>query len=170
MEKEVTDKLKKFFNDRESLLKEDSEVVYFLVEARKILEHQRGNNNYKFLRFYADWALHVKKDRFFTEEVKEMLKSDHLGITSSEVSLDELEEFLLDFKKLKIDIANFLKINNLPTDLVGQEGLWENFANIYTDIISNQPIKLPIETKFLIINVSKDGPTTNIKTSVEQEN
>lgn len=44
------------FSHNHSTFKEECEVVYLMVEIRKILEY--GGKSYKTLRFYCNWVLH----------------------------------------------------------------------------------------------------------------
>ena len=65
MTPDIQFKLERFFNERLPFT-EEWQIVYLLVEIRKILD--RGNNRkYPLLRFYADWAVHTAKDRINSE-------------------------------------------------------------------------------------------------------
>jgi len=41
----------------------EADVVYFMSEVRKILEHETSASKYPALSFYANWCLHTKIDR-----------------------------------------------------------------------------------------------------------
>jgi len=60
MKDEITNKLTDFLNRTERFT-EESQVVYTLVELRKLLDHY--GSNARLLRFYADWSVHIAKDR-----------------------------------------------------------------------------------------------------------
>jgi hypothetical protein len=40
----------------------EAQVVYVLVEARKLIEHSERPESYLPLQFYFDWALHTRLD------------------------------------------------------------------------------------------------------------
>ena len=164
---EIEEKLNIFLEDRKYQFTEECEVVYFLVEARKILEHQRNKSEYKFLNFYADWALHIKKDRNFVREVKELVKKASSSITSRGEPFSSLDNFYLDLNSFRKDVGKFLKNHNLPNELVNEDWLWEEFTDLYGKVVSDQPIELPIQTKIMIINVTKNGSTVTFNTEVK---
>ena len=99
-EKEITQKLREFLNSRKSHLNEECDVVYFLVEIRKVLEHQKNKNQYRFLSFYADWALHPKKDRNFFKDMRVLAHGAYSSIAARE-SFRHLDDLFLDLVSLK---------------------------------------------------------------------
>jgi hypothetical protein len=96
MQLEIIDKLDKFLK-LHNPFSEDYHAVYFMVETRKILEHE-NNNTYRFLKFFADWSVHTKKDR--TRLVKLMAEDIYREIRSKGSSV-EANPKLVDFTSMK---------------------------------------------------------------------
>src|SRR3989344_8041519 len=73
MRAQIVEKLDKFLTEHQ--MKEEVEVVYLLVELRKLLDREREQNHsdsYPLVRFHADWAVHTKKDHI-TPTMKEIM-------------------------------------------------------------------------------------------------
>src|SRR3989338_10226393 len=72
-QKQLIDKLTIMLNDLEARRYELDEkvILYFLVEARKMLEHNENAGSFPAIKFYADWAVHTRKDYAptFIEEI-----------------------------------------------------------------------------------------------------
>src|SRR3989344_1572221 len=77
MRAQIVEKLDKFLTEHQ--MKEECEVVYLLVELRKLLDREREQNHsdsYPLVRFHADWAVHTRKDRITPAMEKIMIKID----------------------------------------------------------------------------------------------
>ena len=70
----------------------ECDVVYLLIEIRKILDHE-NNNKYPILRFYSDWAVHTEKDKI-TKEIKKVMP---------ELAQDKVKKFIEKHKIKKED-------------------------------------------------------------------
>ena len=73
MRAQIVEKLDKFLTEHQ--MKEEFEVVYLLVELRKLLDREREQNHsdsYPLVRFHADWAVHTRKDKI-TPATKEIM-------------------------------------------------------------------------------------------------
>jgi glutaredoxin-related protein len=106
----------------------ESRVLYLLVEIRKVLEHDDVRES--ILRFYADWVVHTKLDKSFSQKIYEELKSrDSRGGAN-----------ILNFERLRKDLKQFLIKYQLPTDLVEVDKHWISFRENLIDILIDVPI------------------------------
>ncbi len=60
MQNDIEVKLQKALSKRSY---PEERVVYILVETRKLLEHDGEPPAYRWLKFFCDWALHIKMER-----------------------------------------------------------------------------------------------------------
>ena len=70
---EITAKLRRALS---KLPKNEKEVVWILVEIRKLLDHTGDKTKYFWLRFFCDWACHIKMERKAAKELMERLDSE----------------------------------------------------------------------------------------------
>ena len=64
-------------------------------------------------------------------------------------------------------MKGFLENNNLPTNLVDNNWTWEDFADAYTSIISDQPIELSVKTGTMVLLAVKDGHTIRFNAEIK---
>jgi hypothetical protein len=148
MQNQIIAKLTKFLGKP---LSEECHVVYFHVESRKLLDHERSRTgeDYLMLRFYCDWALHTSKDRM-TREVRgiivairdEIATADRNGRSDLPSMSPTLVQFL-DMAHLKEEVHRFLDSNGLLLDHV--IGAWPRFVTLLARVLEEQPIAAPVE-------------------------
>jgi hypothetical protein len=66
MERDIIDKLTGEFDER---ITSERQVVYILVELRKLLERNSTLKNYSTLKLCADWAAHPRLSRGPAQEI-----------------------------------------------------------------------------------------------------
>ena len=128
---QIKDKLKNeflFLESEENTL-DEKDVVYFLVEVRKMLYHEKKTRVFPAIKFYADWVVHIQKD-YIPKFIEDMMKT----------SEDKLDEFV-KMKYLKQEITQFLKSHELPILLVNDKN-WEFFWRKLICVLSEQPLIL----------------------------
>src|SRR3989344_7144973 len=54
-------------------LTEECQVVYLMVEVRKIIDHEKSGATYPLLKFYGDWTVHTEKS-YITSEIKQVME------------------------------------------------------------------------------------------------
>jgi len=130
-QRQIKDKLRTELSILESgeYYLEEKDIVYFLVETRKMIDHENKAYVFPAIKFYADWALHIQKDHV-PEFVQEMMGN----------SDDKLNEFV-NMQYLRREISNFLKSHELSLILVNEKN-WKVFWRKLIDILSEQPIIL----------------------------
>ncbi len=103
-------------------------AMYLLVEIRKVLEHENVKGG--ILRFYCDWVVHTKLDRFGAQEIYDKINSENTE--SSQI---------ISFNKLKNELKKFLKDRDLQTDLTDKSNFWKTFKEKLIDILVDTPIE-----------------------------
>jgi bifunctional DNA-binding transcriptional regulator/antitoxin component of YhaV-PrlF toxin-antitoxin module len=120
---------------------DEKDVVYFLVEARKMLEHEKTAATFEAIKFYADWAVHTRKD-YAPQFIEDMIGKGK--------SVDEF----VSMEYLRNEIIRFLKSHDLPIFL-GEESNWKLFWTKLVGILSEQPLTLKIAINRFQFRVSE---------------
>ena len=143
---EIQEKLNNFLI-KYQLFKEESQVVYLLVEIRKILEHD-NEKNFKLLKFFCDWTVHTKKDRSMEGIIKIAMEINNL-VSSVDKITTEQNEIILKFfemKELRQELLDFLNAHLLFNKICTEDKAWKAFVELLTQVLSGQPILHPINT------------------------
>lgn len=133
----VIDKLKNFLN-KHPIFSEECEVIYLMVQIRKILDYKNSRCPYSTLRFYCNWVLHneLSQERT-TKLLSNMLESCIDDKKSGHDNARNIKLYNSDFFKLntlKKEFRVFIEENTLPTDLLKNKNWWE-FAKLLLEII-----------------------------------
>ncbi len=146
MEEEIILKLKEFLSKHTSMTEEQN-VVYLLVETRKLIEKNGSKGKYPILRFYCNWALHPCKSRD-NQAMLEIIEKIEKSITSGP-RFQKTRNFLLDdesplkfisLEELEKEMEKFFDGKDLPKTIF-QGSNWSNFRDSLIHILANQPIK-----------------------------
>jgi hypothetical protein len=163
MKLEIVEKLNVFLG-KHSQFHEECEVVYLLVEIRKILEHD-NETGYKLLRFFCDWTVHTKKDRKMEGIVEIVNKIDSLVSSVDKITSEQNEQILkfLEMNELRKELSQFLISYSLPNNLCEDDHNWSTFVDTLAQVLSGQPILNPIETiKSIEINSNSVGSSITV--------
>ena len=132
----VVDKLNSFLT-KHSIFREECEVIYLMVQIRKILDFKDSKYPYKTLRFYCNWVLHIKlSNKWTTKLLSNMLESAVDSRESGHDNARSVIKLCSDFLKvntLKEELELFNKEHGLLLDLSGNK-LWK-FARLLLGII-----------------------------------
>lgn len=153
---EMTTKLIGFLS-KSHVLTEECQVVYLMVEIRKIIDQTRSATRYPFLKFYSDWTVHSKKD-VITPEVRQMseemfsfavseINAAHPGMPGEKSQVLEFAYMSALGKEMNSFFMEFGFESDLPTD----ETKWINFVSLLVKVLENQPINNPSENVQSII-------------------
>lgn len=146
---EIIEKLNKFLINHNPFT-EECQIVYLMVEIRKILDHERSNNpqnNSTPLRFYCDWTVHTEKTKI-TDNIRTIMDKVFQDVKSqieqpySVQAMSPVMQFAY-MDKLKDEMFRFLKNRDMNTDLVGNH--WLPFVQLLVRVLENQPIKNPTD-------------------------
>lgn len=156
MKEQIVDKLNRFLYNRRLI--EESEVVYLLVELRKLLDREKERNGldeYSLVRFHADWVVHTKKDRI-TPAIMEIMTriDDSIDVYPKNGNV----EFLL-LPEFRSELNEVLEKFHLPRDFCKKDNLWLDFMMTLTQILADQPIidPTPNISEFRYIDMKREG-------------
>jgi hypothetical protein len=143
-EHSILGKLRKIL---ENDFSEEYHVFYVMVEVRKYIDLTKQEGSYRYLNFYADWAVHPTMDRAmaqsFVEAVNEMMGApftDGGGIGESPALCA-----LLNFERLRGELLEFLTRERLPIKVCDQDQNWERFLELYLRIVDECPMVLRLK-------------------------
>ncbi len=158
-------------------IRTEAEVVYALVETRKLLEIQQQSDAYPALAFHCDWALHSHMDRrparlmlktfddycdkcIAGTDTKDDWKAISATLHASQFR-DELEQFLTSLKiKPNLDLRR-----------------WFQFLHLCSLVIEDTPLKIkrPVKTvadgqasitikhlKAVVVKARRDGHMSHL--------
>lgn len=131
----IKDKLKNFLN-RHPIFKEECEVLYLLVEIRKLIER---NKKYRTLYFYCCWVAHSELSH---KNTAQFLSDKFDSLIDFRKKKKEIQHDLIngqkDFFKLR-DLNNelraFLNLNKLPVNFLDGNA-WYKFCQLFLDNIT----------------------------------
>lgn len=162
MKEQIVEKLSQFLNERPQI-KEEFEIVYLMVELRKLLDREREGNHQNqdsLVRFHADWVLHTDK-KHITDPMKEIMQKidDSIDTYPKDGNID----FLL-LPEFRAELTQLLEKYGLPSDFCKEDNLWLIFINGLTQVLADQPIINPTDNiaEFRYIDVKKEGVMASI--------
>lgn len=158
----IIEKLNQFLNERPSI-KEESEVVYLLVELRKLLDREREDgklDTFDLVRFHADWVVHTRKDRITPSMEKIMTQIDEsidIYPKNGDINFLLLPAFRKELQQLLSEYA-------LPNEFCKSENSWMDFMLALAQILADQPIINPTDNieEFRFIDIKREGIMANI--------
>jgi len=135
----IVEKLKEFLQKHKAFT-EECEVIYLMVEIRKILDY--GGNSYKTLRFYCNWVLHNELSREKTTKLLSDIFEQNIDIKKDgHENARNIKSIGTDFFKLntfKNELEKFLKNHDLPMNLLNKN--WWTFGRLLLEIIKDCPV------------------------------
>ncbi|MGE8429627.1 MAG: hypothetical protein ACN6O7_17215 [Sphingobacterium sp.] len=140
----------------------EAECVYLLSQLRKYRE-QQSIHGYQNLYMCMNWALHSSIER---GAVKDLLKEidhflDYKDTTGEDLNFkgfEELQNKLLFIQPLKVELLEFLMINEFDPLLCNDTDKYEMFLRFFGRVIEDTPLLLATKTesaKLYKVSVSK---------------
>jgi hypothetical protein len=136
----------------------ERQVVYLLVESRKLLEVEGVLDQYPSLRLCMDWALHPVLERknakailtHFNAYETEYRKS---GITMHEFGLGELNNFL-SLQSFRKEFVEALALFDVTADSLTSDEHWRGFVQNYCEVIRDCPLKATDDGTRIVLEVT----------------
>lgn len=127
----------------------EGDVVYTMVEIRKLLEHSCAKEKYATLTFFCDWAVHVELSRSSGGRKILQTLDEVLGRYDSKHP-ENLDPDGKVFALVSLDLFNrqlnqFCKDAGLPMDWTDDWRLWQKFALLYSEVIREVPVTITRE-------------------------
>lgn len=131
--------------DKEILkqIKTEAQVVYLLVEVRKVItEHDISQDNkYPILSFFCDWVVHAKMDRQGATSMLNVIQDFYRGLDGY-LHIKKTTSFFpfVMLIVLRRELGSFLKRNSLPLELVDNRNYWERFLFLLINVLIDCPL------------------------------
>ncbi len=160
MKDDIKSKLREELKER---ITSERQVVYLLVEIRKLLElrnrerktnRQPADHSLATLEFCCDWAVHPVMD---WENGKRLVRrfDQYQAFLDSQNKQETLVadlSFLKDFgdtirlSKFEVELKTFLESEDLDPTVAVDEREWTNFLKFYTAVIEDCPLRCSDES------------------------
>jgi hypothetical protein len=139
----IVDKLRQFFNRERPCVRSEADVVWALVEIRKLIDANTAPDAFVSLKVYCDWTVHTtltKASR--TKEIMAKVDQDFFNNFHPDghgTPPDEHEKLqaLLYLDTFRAELLSFLENNDLPILLASDDGEWFNFLKYYAAVIED---------------------------------
>lgn len=145
----IVEKLEQYLRQEMST---EAAVVYFLVEVRKLMEHDNSKGTYPVLNFYCNWVVHTKLDASpIAERIIRLMDDMNAYIVSKSnapVSVDDLVA-LLDQSALQKELGAFLNHAGLPSSVCDSQASWNTFQRLLGSVIQDAPLYVRKDKKQL---------------------
>ena len=143
----------KLFNKLKAIPTSEEDVVYILSKVRKLLEMEGYPKEYRLLKFYCDFALHIKIDRP-PKEICDDLEKRLSGITIDPNST------LIAYMGFHTQFDKFLTEKKLP-NIYKQDNRAPSKINlILTAIYLNTPVITKVDTNKYEMTIDEKGITS----------
>lgn len=123
----------------------EMQVVYILVEIRKVLEHNTEKGRYPVLNFYCNWIVHTKLSASpVADRIVRLLDETLYRLANGErdVALEAQAEEFMDERLLRDELRAFLESSDLPLEICTDSGRWDAFRKRLAGVIEDVPLKL----------------------------
>jgi hypothetical protein len=121
----------------------ECQVVYVLVEIRKVIDGEPNRQQWKALKLYCHWAVHteLKEARWvepFLQKIETFVEGlwDPSSTGISPATHEAIKEivYLEEFRK---ELSSFLQQHSLPDGVASNEGNWRTFLKTYALVIQD---------------------------------
>ena len=126
-------------------ISEESQVVYLMVETRKLLALEKARQaKYPWIKFYADWSVHSSKDTLtpeITNVSDDIFKAavEHIENRYPKGGRSPIEAFA-HLDTLRSELLALLREWKLPEDIVDTNETWLLLSNCLIKVLEEQPI------------------------------
>lgn len=154
------DIVSKIAKELEQEIVSERQVVYVLVELRKLLESQELDKdaNCRALMFSCDWAAHSKLNRESAKAITMLFdryearcRVEPIGV--GQAGIPELVEFC-EHSRFRQQFANACEQNDIPADAVKNDDWWRSFLKHFSEVVRDCPIEAKPETTTHVTRVT----------------
>lgn len=120
---------------------DEARLVYFFVEARKLMDRDSTYLNIHF-RMFANWIVHISltQERRANKELLQAFEREYAHVVEDGGKWRTTP--YEDLSMLQLSVRSFLRWAALPTDFIDNDAPWHDFANLYLQVVSDCPIML----------------------------
>ena len=138
----VNDILRKLESELRQEIISERQVVYILVEIRKLIDTEELAKQFEALKLHCDWVVHTKLSRRSAKELLSQLNnvySERLSKNLPEKAMMEVSE-KLGLQAFRRDFHSFLQLYGLD-DSVCNGNWWLAFLYYYSCVIQDCPLE-----------------------------
>jgi len=142
MKHDITDKLN---IELDQEITSERQVVYILVEARKLLEQQNTLGQFRAFKLCSDWAVHPKlqgPDAQMILRHFDAYETEHQnsGTTVAEFQLKPLHDFMT-YTTFRAEFIEALSPHGVEVGRLASDAFWQHFIQHYTSVIQDCPLE-----------------------------
>jgi hypothetical protein len=142
MERDIVCKLTA---ELEQQITSERQIVYILVELRKLLEKNNTLNQYRALKLCCDWAAHPRLSyasaqvitRLF-DQYEAKYRREPLGV--SQADMPELVEFC-EHTRFRAQFIEACEASGIPSRAPKNDEWWGAFLTQYSEVVKDCPIE-----------------------------
>lgn len=143
--------LSKLATELQQDIQSERQVVYTLVELRKLIELNGDGKNYFALQFYCDWAVHPIMDRAGAQRIVRQFDAYQAVMDQMDTAPDQEIKLgpqslngVADIVRLatfKNQLCTYLKIQGLSAAITEDREQWIKFLVYYSRVIEDCPLR-----------------------------
>jgi len=144
----------------------ERQVVYILVELRKLLELMGTLDNYETLKLCCDWAVHPKLDRQAAQRIVKLFdayeaknRQERIGVQQAD--MPELSGFL-EHNVFRREMVAACEANQVPAAPLLDDDWWRSFLVHYTEVVKDCPIEAKAENTTYVARVTAQAVTEGL--------
>jgi hypothetical protein len=126
----------------------ERQVVYIMVELRKLMELNEDGAQYPALTFHCDWVAHPVLDRRQAREIVELFdRSQEVHESASEVQTNPDMSFMrklgptLTMTNFRNELNGYLRSQGLEPSIPNEDEKWATFLTHYAGVIEDCPLR-----------------------------
>jgi hypothetical protein len=155
MKQDITNKLN---IELDQEIVSERQVVYILVEARKLLEQQQSLDKFRAFKLCSDWAVHPKlrgPDAQIILKHFDAYETEHQnsGVTVAEFRFDPLHDFMT-YTRFRAEFIEALSPHGVQVGQLSSNTFWQPFIQHYTSVIQDCPLEAIDNNTQLVSHVS----------------
>jgi hypothetical protein len=120
-------------------------VTYALVQIRKVLEYDKESEGYSGLKFFCDWAMHIKLEWNGAQKILSVL-DERLGhynpLVPESIDPDGKAWEIFSFQLFRNHLLAFLKKYDLPTMWAEDQFVWNKMLMLYGEQLCHTPLTM----------------------------
>jgi len=150
----------KITKELEQEIVSERQVVYILVELRKLLETKGWDKNegYRALMFSCDWAAHSRLNResakaitMLFDQYESSYRREPVGV--SQAGIPELVEFC-EHSRFRTQFIEACERNDIPVVALRDNDWWRSFLKHFSEVVRDCPIEAKPETTTYVTRVT----------------
>lgn len=122
----------------------ERQVVYILVEARKLLERENTLRGYRTLKLCSDWAVHPQLCGPGAQEILKYFDDYEAEFQRSEKTLQEFKceplHGFLSLTKFRSELIESLSKYGVRVTPLASDAVWQEFIQHYCGVIQDCPL------------------------------